>query len=273
LPDLLALLENCSKRVKEEVLRVLGSAEAAASLGVGAGGDVMREIDLVAERAIVETLLDRGVSCTVISEEAGVRKVGSKAPEFYLTVDPLDGTTNALRGLPFMCTSLAVSKRPQLREVEAGLVADLLHDVTYTAEKGRGARRNKGKISPSQKTSLEDGVVGVDFNSFQGEGLEVLLAAVIRNVKHIRHLGANALEVCYVSDGTTDAFIDLRKRIRVTDIAAAYLILREAGGLMVTPEGEEMDAPLDPAQRVSFIAAANPSVYEGIQRLLTRAER
>jgi len=88
---------------------------------------------------------------------------------------------------------------------------------------------------------------------------------VLQKSRHLRHLGANALELCYVADGTTDAFIDLRSKLRVTDIAAAYLILLEAGGIMVTPEGTELNAPLDAAQRLSFIATANMPLHETIK--------
>ena len=90
----------------------------------------------------------------------------------------------------------------------------------------------------------------------------------LQKTKHLRHLGANALEICYVADGTTDAFIDIRGKLRVTDVAAAYLILLEAGGTMTSPEGKELSAPLTPTQQVSFIAAANKQLYEVIRRFL-----
>jgi myo-inositol-1(or 4)-monophosphatase len=91
---------------------------------------------------------------------------------------------------------------------------------------------------------------------------------IFEQTKHLRHLGANALEICYVADGTTDAFIDLRGKLRVTDMAAAQLILREAGGVITTQKGESLDAPLTATQRVSFIAAANKTIYKKIQALI-----
>jgi myo-inositol-1(or 4)-monophosphatase len=71
-----------------------------------------------------------------------------------------------------------------------------------------------------------------------------------------------------VADGTTDAFIDIRGKLRVTDTAAAHLILLEAGGIMTTPTGDKLDAPLTATQRVSFVAAANKSIYDETQKLL-----
>jgi myo-inositol-1(or 4)-monophosphatase len=93
----------------------------------------------------------------------------------------------------------------------------------------------------------------------------------MQKTRHLRHLGANALEVCYVADGTTEAFIDMRGKLRVTDVAAAYLILKEANGIMVTPEGKEVNVQLAPTQRVSFIAAANNVIYKAIRNSLSPA--
>ena len=259
--------------MREQVLALFRSADADVGFGVGAGGDIVKKIDLVAEEALIATLRDHHVSCTLISEETGVRKIGPEPLDFYVTTDPLDGTTNAVRGIPFMATSIAVSRAPYLQDVETALVSDLLHDVTYTAQRGQGALRNEHKIKPSSTSSLEEAVIGVDFTTFKKKELATRLAAALEGTKHLRHLGANALEVCYVADGTMDAFLDLRGKLRVTDIAAAYLILREAGGLMVTPEGAEMNVPLAPTQRVSFIATANRSLYEVIRRGLASAGR
>jgi myo-inositol-1(or 4)-monophosphatase len=73
-----------------------------------------------------------------------------------------------------------------------------------------------------------------------------------------------------VADGTSDAFIDVRGKLRVTDIAAAYLILLEAGGVFTTPEGNKLDAQLDPKQRVSLIAAANKSMHNTIVNMIRK---
>ncbi len=266
--DWLQILKECSQKIRREVLLLFGTKEANIEFGKGAGGDTIKKIDLAAENALIQTLQDHNVSCTLVSEETGTKEMGSKPQSFYLTIDPLDGTTNAVRGLPFIATSIAVSKTPYLKDMETALVYDILYNVTYTAERNKGTLRNGEKIRPSLTTSLEDAVIGIDFNTLKMKELFNRLTPLLQEVKHLRHLGANALEVCYVSDGTTDAFIDVRGKLRVTDIAAAYLVLREAGGIMVTPEGTEINVPLDAAQRVSFIAAANTPLYANIKARL-----
>jgi myo-inositol-1(or 4)-monophosphatase len=254
--------------MKKEILGLYHTSEAGEGFGVGAGGDTKKKIDLASEKALIDTLNDHKVSCTLVSEESGTQRIGKEPSKYILTADPLDGTTNALRGLPFIATSLAVSQNNSLTEVETALVSDLIHDVTYTALRGQGAFKNGEVIKPSKNTSLEDAVIGVDLNTLKVKHVVNQMTRVLEQTRHLRHFGANALEICYVADGSTDAFIDIRGKLRVTDIAAAQLIQREAGGIIKTPEGKDLNARLDASQRVSFVAAANKTLYDSIQKLL-----
>jgi myo-inositol-1(or 4)-monophosphatase len=273
LVDWLAILEVCAQNMKIQVRHLFGSIEAQQGYGQGAGGDIKKKIDLAAETALVHTLRKHKASCTLVSEESGISHIGTSFSDFFLTVDPVDGTANAVRGLPFVAISLAVSRRPQLSKVEVALVADVLRDITYTAEKGKGAYRNGKRIKPSNTESLDNAMIGLDLGTFKARRLVDQLANVIVRAKHLRHLGANALEICYVADGTSDAFIDIRGKLRVTDTAAAYLILREAGGIIRTPSGDDLDASLDPQQRVSFVAAASEGMYKTIKRLIMSSKK
>ncbi len=264
----LEIIQECSQKMRKESLKFYGSPEAAVGFGVGAGGDTSKRIDLAAEKALIDCLNEHEVSCTLVSEEAGTKKIGSEPSEIYVTTDPVDGTTNAVRGLPFSATVIAVSRGPWLKDVETAIVSDLVHDITYTAQKKGGAFKNGEKIKPSKISNLEDAVIGVDLNTFRIGELVTKLEGLFKKGKHFRHFGANAQEICYVADGSTDAFIDIRGKLRVTDMVASYLILREAGGIIVTPEGEELNVPLAATQRLSFIAASNKKMYEAIKEAL-----
>jgi myo-inositol-1(or 4)-monophosphatase len=267
----LSLLRACSQNMRKKILPLIGSVEAEVGYGVGAGGDIKKQIDIAAEDALISTLQEHKASCTLISEESGFKQIGSKPASFYVTTDPVDGTTNAIRGLPFVDISIAVSKKPYLRNIETALVADVLHNITYTAERGKGAHKNNEPIKPSDTALLEEAVIGVDLNSFKERQLVFQLIKLMETTKHLRHLGANALEMCYVADGTTDAFIDIRGKLRVTDMAAAQLILREAGGIITKPDGKSLNVPLEATQKVSFIAAANNIIYDKIHKLLQKS--
>jgi myo-inositol-1(or 4)-monophosphatase len=267
--DWLKIIQECSQKIRKQVLPFYGSPQAAISFGIGAGGDTIKKIDLAAEKALIECLNKHEISCTLVSEESGIKKIGSQPFKYYVTTDPVDGTTNAVRGLPFSATVIAVSKGPYLKDVETALVFDLVHNITYTAQKNQGAFKNGEKIKPSETSNIEEAVIGIDLNTFKIGELQTKLKRLFNRGKHFRHFGANALEICYVADGSTDAFIDIRGKLRITDLVASYLILQEAGGIMVTPKGEELNVPLKPTQRLSFIAASNKRIYEAIEEALT----
>ena len=267
--DWLKLLVYCKENVKEHIrpyLKTLGEPQP--NLGIGAGGDPIKPVDLAAEKAIVETLQHHNVSFTLISEESGVKKFGKTPAHCYVTVDPIDGTNNLVRRIPFYATSIAISTKPALSTVYAALVTDLARDTTYTALEGKGAYRDGEKISSSKLASLDEAMVGLDLNSYKVKEIAPKLTALIQKTKHIRHFGANALELCYVADGTTEAFIDIRGKLRTTDMAAAYLIVKEAGGTITTPAGDVLDARLDPKQMVKFIASGNTQIHKAILSLV-----
>ena len=94
------------------------------------------------------------------------------------------------------------------------------------------------------------------------------LTPLIKSSRHIRHFGANALELCYVANGLTDAFVDVREKIRTTDVAAGFLILKEAGGIVSTPDGQAVNVSLDPKQTLSFIASGNSLIHKEILNLV-----
>jgi myo-inositol-1(or 4)-monophosphatase len=266
--DWMEILTECSQKMRNAALRYYGSPKAAVGFGVGAGGDTSKRIDLAAEKALIDCLGKHGVSCTLVSEEAGTKQIGFGSSEIHVVTDPVDGTTNAVHGLPFSANVIAVSTSPHLRDVETAIVYDIVHNIIYTAQKNRGAFKNGKPIKPSETSNIQDAVIGIDLNTLKVEELLAKLKGLLTVGKHFRHFGANALEICYVADGGTDAFIDIRGKLRVTDMVASYLILREAGGIMVSPDGKELDAPLTATQRLSFIAASNKTMYKAITEAL-----
>jgi myo-inositol-1(or 4)-monophosphatase len=263
------ILLECKNNIKTNIQPCLKTLkQPQPNLGMGAGGDAMKPVDLAAEKAIIDTLQHHDVSFTLISEESGIKKSGSTPEECYLTVDPIDGTTNLIHGLPFYASSIAVSRKPELSDVYVGMVVDLFHDVIYTAFKGEGAYRDGVKIESSKNAFLDDAVVGLDLNTFKYKDSISKVTAIIENTKHIRHFGANALEICYVANGLTEAFIDLRGKIRTTDVAAGFLIVKEAGGIVTTPDNQPVNVKLDPMQKLSFIASGNMQIHQKIVSLV-----
>ena len=151
------------------------------------------------------------------------------------------------------------------------MVADLVHDAMYTAFEGKGAYRDDKRIETSKTTNLDEAVVGLDLNTYKVKEIVPKLTGLIAETKHIRHFGANALELCFVANGLTDAFIDIRGKLRTTDVAAAFLILKEAGGVVTTPNNQALNVGLDPKQTLSFIASGNMEIHKKILSLVKSA--
>jgi myo-inositol-1(or 4)-monophosphatase len=265
----LKILKECKNNIQKQIAPLIKTLDKPQpDLGIGAGGDEIKQIDLAAENAIINTITRYGLSFTLISEESGIKEYGENPTQNYVIADPIDGTTNLTRGIPFYATSIATSKKPQLTAIETALVADLHNNITYTAEKGKGAKRENKKIKPSKTTAIEKAVIGLDLNTYKVKEIIPQIMALTEKTKHIRHLGANALELCYVADGKTDAFIDIRGKLRTTDMAAAWLIIKEAGAKITTPQGKPLNTKLDPKQKVTFIASANSEIHKKILGLI-----
>ena len=262
------ILDQAVNNVKRTVTPLIKDPIAQKTYGIGAGGDPKKYIDIKAEAAIVEVLTEKEISFTLISEEAGIRRYGTD-PTYCITVDPIDGTTNTLRGIPFSCTSIAVSKVPSLDAIEAAAVADLVHEEVYIAQRRSGSYRNHQKIKPAQTSSFEKAIIGLDVNAHNMLEMAAEFSRLLSLTKHIRHLGANALELCYVADGTIDAFIDVRGKLRTTDIAAATLIIHEAGAKITTPKNTPMRNPLSPTETVAFIAAGNSGIHQALLKIFS----
>lgn len=225
-------------------------------VGTGASGDVTLVADRDAEREVVKVLSSAG-ALRILSEEAG--ELGEGGSRYVAVVDPLDGSSNFSRGIPFYCTSICVVEGRSLRDAKYALVRNLVNGDVYYAERGRGARKNGETIGPSSAKELSDSVLAIDVSKATLEtvrGLSPLISKVRRQV----HFGANALELCFVAEGVVDAFVDLRNRMRVTDLAGAYLIATEAGAVVTSETGGELDTSLDLGQRVNCVAAANSSL-------------
>jgi myo-inositol-1(or 4)-monophosphatase len=132
----------------------------------------------------------------------------------------------------------------------------------YWASKGKGAYLNESKIQVHDKDPIYK-IVGINTSGATPE-LMKKLHPIFEQHNHTRHFGANALEMAMFARGLMDVFIDLRKKIRIQDIAAGYLIVKEAGGLLLDENFNSLDADLSYDTRVSFIAAANQKILDDI---------
>lgn len=229
----------------------------------GAGGDHTKMIDLVAEEAAISYLESVGFKGRLLSEELGEKRFD--ADDFPLIVlDPIDGTTNAARGINFFSISAALSLGGQLSDLIAGTVMELPSGRLFTAEKLKGAFMDCKRIGVRAESSLRDGLIGVDLNVLGNRQKMYEILPLCLGVKHIRNMGSAALELCYVASGGLDLYADNRGLLRVTDIAAAYVILLEAGGSMLDLKGNTLDCELSLSERISLVAGSEANCREAL---------
>ena len=250
-------LLGATERVQKAVDGVIARGERAKELGRGASGDITLVADDAAERELMAALRD-AADVRVLTEEAG--EVGASGSGLTAVLDPVDGSSNLSRGIPFYCTSAAIADGGGIDSVRWAAVRNLVTGDVYYAEKGRGAAKNGRPIRASSVGEVRRAIAAVDV-SRAGVPIISRLAPLISELKRQVHLGANALELCLLAEGATDAFVDIRGSMRIVDLAAAYLIASEAGAVVTSPEGERLDLPLDLKLRFSYVAAANRELH------------
>lgn len=259
------ILREASNRIFENVKNLAGTEHAAGDFGIGAGGDISRNIDIVAEKTVLDYLKEINFECIVLGEECG-RVELSDNPKGFIIMDAIDGSANAVKGIPFFCSSLAFATENKLSSITDGVITNLANGEMYWASKNKGSFFNDQEIRVGSNDPIYK-IVGVNISGASTDLVKRLLP-IFEKHEHIRHFGANALEMAFFASGLLDIFIDLREKIRIQDIAAGYLIVKEAGGLLLDADLNPLDADLSYDTRVSFIAVSNQKILDEIMSLI-----
>jgi myo-inositol-1(or 4)-monophosphatase len=226
--DFFSACDVMAGSVEESIRDLVGTPEGGKTVKMGADLTPTKLIDQVAEDCVIGYLRDNPLCALLISEEAG--KVGFEGGTGTIYLDPVDGTFNAMAGIPFFALSIAYAEDGI---VTKAYVRNLASGETFTAEKGHYARCEGKSIRVSGLTNLDECAMSVYSKKFD-PGRVLLLGQKIRRW---RLFGASALELCYVASGRIDGFIDIRGTLRVTDAAAGMLICTEAGGTVTDMNG------------------------------------
>jgi myo-inositol-1(or 4)-monophosphatase len=264
--DWLAFSRDCVRDLEAVLSELPTRAEREPVLRAGEGGDDTTAIDAAAELAVVARLDALGLDLTLVSEELGVRTFGAGGG-LRVVVDPIDGSVNAKRGIPFFSLSLAVAEGETMEDVTFGYVYDFGAREEWVAERGGGAFLDGRPLAgPGPKETIE-------ILSLEGTTTEAIASAVpgLRNVaERVRVMGSLALSLCHLAAGRVDAVCCL-KPARSIDIAAAQLLVRERGYAIELFEDPPFGrAPLDLVQRSRIVAAANDVQCEALAAALLR---
>lgn len=235
----------------------------------GGGGDQTLEIDQAAEDAVfaqLERLHGDGHRFCAVSEERGVVDFGD--PGIKVVIDPIDGSTNAKRGLTHHALSIAVADGATMADVAFGYVLDLGPEEEWWARRGEGAFLDGGRLDPPGERRTEEGRLElVAIESAAPRWIAAAGAELEQTAGRVRAIGSIAISLCQVAATRVDGMATLWK-CRAVDAAAAQLIVRESGGLVAfTAMGDPLAAPLDLEPRSPVVAARTPEALAELSRL------
>ena len=247
----------------QNAVRLIPSVEEMGEvLCMGADGTPTSEVDKVAENAVLMYIESHNIPLNILSEEIGYVDNGAKET---LILDPIDGSRNAEIGVPYYTVSLAVTTGT-MNDVHTAYLRNLATGDEYRAEKGKGAFYNGERITVKKECDLLSMIMMI----YIGAHSHPDSYDVVKRVKATRSYGCSSLEMCLVAHGMADGFLvniqNYTHSIRVVDIAASALVLREAGGEIYDLDGNVLDLPADLTTRSNFLATSNKKVFDYIMR-------
>ena len=232
--EFLSACNEMAVLVKESIRDLVGTPDGGETVKMGADLTPTKKIDQVAEDCIVEYLQEHPLCSMLVSEEAG--KVELRGDNGTIFLDPVDGTFNAVAGIPFYALSLAYAEHGVIQQA---FVQNLASGETFTAVLGKYARCDNKPIKVSAVSHLDECAMSVYGRKFD----TTRMMHLGQKIRRWRLLGASALELCYIGCGRVDGFVDMRGTLRVTDAAAGMLVCTEAGGKVTDIEGQTILFP------------------------------
>ena len=277
------IIKAVGPAVREYVGTELGGTE----IKIGADGTPTSYIDQVAEEKIINILKNADVLSYLVSEEVGELKLGcgtkrsvslthelrrtdlseDEIPKFIFLIDPVDGTSNAIKEIPAYAISIAIAEVNQgriatINDVELGFVYNLANGNFFEAEKGKGCQLNNENVKPSDNLNINKMTLGGFTKTGTSEA-----SKLVDRARRMRVLGSVVLELSYVASGRYDAFLDLRGS-RIIDIAAGKLILEEAGCIITDKYGQKLNNTLSIYEKTIVVAANNKEMHKEIIDIL-----
>lgn len=253
---LLNIAIRAARKAGDTIVRSLDRLDALAVDSKGRN-EYVTEIDVAAERQIQEIVRRSYPDHGFICEESGV----TGDSDVVWIIDPLDGTTNFIHGFPVFCVSIGVRVKDKL---EHGVVYDPLRQELFTASRGAGAQLDGRKIRVASRQGLEGSLIGTGFpyratEAWMDQYLKMLRAISLK-AAGIRRPGSAALDLAYVAAGRFDGFWELG--LKIWDLAAGELLIREAGGLVGDIEGGARH------RERGDVVAGNPKVFKALLKEL-----
>jgi myo-inositol-1(or 4)-monophosphatase len=256
----MTIMQNAAQKASKRLLRDFNEVEQL-QVSVKGPSDFVSQADLRAEATLREELTKARPGYAFLMEESGAS--GSENWTWRFVVDPLDGTTNFLHGIPHWAISMALQRRLPDGTVElaAGMIYSPAADEMFWAEKGGGAFLNERRLRVSARRELKDALfaTGIPFAAVSDRrrlAFARTLGTLMPATAGIRRFGSAALDLAWVAAGRYDGYWELG--LKPWDVAAGALIVREAGGFVTDPAGAEFVVSDDDA---NDMVSGNPHLH------------
>jgi len=255
-------LRKIGKRLLKEIPLIKKDTKL---VGIGAAGDKTFLIDKRAEEIVISGLNESGEALTVISEEIGIKEIKGRGKR--VLVDPIDGSKNAISGIPLYCTSIAVADGKTLRDIELAYVINLVSGDEFWAEKGKGTFCNGERVY----TQKAEEFYLIAYES-QSPAKDIpRITPLLRKSRKTRCLGATALDLAFLAFGAVSIFVSPSPS-RSFDFASGWLLVREAGGVFTDMKGRAIESlDLCLGKSSPLLVSGNEGLHERALRLLEGA--
>jgi myo-inositol-1(or 4)-monophosphatase len=227
------LVKACRKASKT-LIRDFGEVENL-QVSLKGPGDFVTNCDKKVEKILIDELLKARPSYSILSEEIGEI---NNDDSFKWIIDPIDGTSNFLHGIPHFAISVGLEHN---KEIICGIIYDPIKDEMFTAEKGNGSYLNNQRMRVSSRSKLEDCMIFTGGPKREAKNRELALKEYykfsIKLLSPIRKLGSASLDMAYVAAGRCDGF--WQRNLNYWDIAAGIILIKEAGGFVTDFNGND----------------------------------
>lgn len=260
-------LRKIGKRLKDEISSHLEELRKAESFGRGASGDITNPIDKRAEDIVIEEVERLNIPITIVSEECGVKDI--KGGGGKLLLDPIDGSRNALSGIPLFSTAIALVDGDTIGDTSIGYVINLISGDEFWAIKGKGSFLNELRIRPQQDDAFDVMAYEAQTPKVDIPGILPLLSLF----RKARCFGSTALDMAFVADGAVSVFA-VPSFSRSFDFTAGYLLVKEAGGIVTDINGHDIDKlEIGIKRTTSILASGNESLHKKALEVLCRPKK
>lgn len=256
------LLRDIGKRLYKEIGSLRLKPFSSESIGKGASGDKTFPLDKRAEDIIINYLDDLQMPITIVSEELGIKELYGGGRK--IIIDPIDGSKNAINGIPIYCTSIAVADGDNIGSISLSYIINLLTGDEFWAEKGKGAFFNNDRIQ-AQKDSV---FYLVCYEAPNPKNDIPRIMKLLSESRRTRCLGATALDLAYIAYGAISVFTTPSPS-RSFDFAGGWLLINEANGIITDIHGNSIEnIKISLKRETSLLASGNSQLHEKALKLI-----